>query len=288
MSGREPWRDAAYRPVSVVGMAELRAKPDSYGAAPELKWVAVADLVIDTSYQRDITREGVSNIRKIAENFSWAKFGAVIAAPCGSKFAVIDGQHRATAAALLGIRDVPAQVVPLSRAEQAGAFNAINAVITRVHTLHAFAAACAAGDADALAVQDAAAAGGVTVSRYPRERSKLAPGETVSVAALKRALKRHGRATLVRALKCLTRPAHNRQGAVNAVSIRAMALVLGDNASLAEHPRLFDAMDTLPAREFADWIDSSSGGPEVVSISYEIADALREQLGKLAGQRGRA
>lgn len=282
------WRCAAFRAISAAGFAALSERPADFGPAPELKWIAVADLVIDTSYQRDISRQGVTNVRAIAANFSWAKFGALIVAPVDGKFAVIDGQHRVTAAALLGIRDVPAQVLAIARQEQAAAFNAINSVVTRVHTLQSHAAAVAAGEPDAVEIHDVAAAGGVAICRYPKERAKMAPGETVAVVALKRALKRFGRPLLVAALKCLTRSAHNRPGSVNQASVRVMTLALNDSPDLMlAGPRLFAAMDSIAPRDFADWIDSADGPAAAHSVAREVAEALCDALECTAGRRAR-
>ena len=74
---------------------------------------------------------------------------AGLAPVAGGKFAIIDGQHRATAAALIGIETVPAQVIVADRIEQASAFKSINGQVTRVNKLALHHAAVAAGDAEA-------------------------------------------------------------------------------------------------------------------------------------------
>ncbi|MEP9354897.1 ParB N-terminal domain-containing protein [Xanthobacter sp. KR7-65] len=69
---------------------------------------SVQKLVVDPEYQREMSRRGVSNVRRISENFDWSKFAPVIVAPVeGGRFAVVDGQHRTTAAMLRGIESVP-------------------------------------------------------------------------------------------------------------------------------------------------------------------------------------
>jgi hypothetical protein len=80
-------------------LVEVRAgRP---GPAPQLLWIEIKDLVIDPSYQRHIGKRGAANIRQIAENFDWSKFAPVIIAPIeGGQYAVVDGQHRTTAALL--------------------------------------------------------------------------------------------------------------------------------------------------------------------------------------------
>jgi ribosomal protein L18 len=274
-------RPLALRAISGVGFAPLAALPRAFGPEPELRWVAIADLVVDESYQRNIDRRGVSHVRAIAENFSWAKFGAVICAPAHGakdKFAIIDGQHRATAAALLGIAYVPAQVIALTRGEQAVAFSAINIAVKRLHTLHAHAAAVSAGDPDAVAIDAVVREAGVSISRYPQERDQMELGETGCVGALKRALRRHGREILLAALRCLTRPKHNRQGAVNALSLRAMLTALAQHPALPGHPGLLAAMDTIDARALRDWMASCANAPEASGVGFEIARELMAAL----------
>lgn len=268
---------AAYRTISSVGMTPLpKDVARVFGPEPELAWLPVAELVIDTSYQRDINRQGVTNIRRIAENFNWAKFGAVICAPAeGGLYAVIDGQHRVTACALLGIRRAPCQIVAIDRAAQAAAFNAINSVVTRVHTLHAFAAAVTAGDPQAIEVAAVAARAGVEICRYPKERMRLNPGQTVAVAALGKALKRYGADVLTLALQCLRLPQHDRIGNINAVSIPLMTRAIGSDPRLAEKPtRTLAAMAKYDAREFADLVDSCTCAADVAACVREVADAL--------------
>jgi ParB-like nuclease domain len=79
----------------------LRLEPGDREPAPQLLWIEIKDLVIDPSYQRHIGKRGAANIRQIAENFDWSKFAPVIIAPIeGAQYAVVDGQHRTTAALL--------------------------------------------------------------------------------------------------------------------------------------------------------------------------------------------
>ncbi len=86
--------------------------PFEPGPAPLLQWVKIAELVVDDRYQRPIYGAGRVNVRRIAEAFSWAKFAPIVVSPVeGGRFAIVDGQHRATAALLRGIEAVPAQVI---------------------------------------------------------------------------------------------------------------------------------------------------------------------------------
>src|SRR4051812_451900 len=106
---------ADIRAIETTGYAKLKA-PDTFGKAPKLDWIAISALVIDRQYQREITKLGRKNIRHIAENFHWSMFTTVMVAPIGGgKYAIVDGQHRTTAAALVGIEKVPCQMVDALR-----------------------------------------------------------------------------------------------------------------------------------------------------------------------------
>jgi hypothetical protein len=119
------------RAISVEGFE--KPKGMSPGPAPMLQWIRIAELVVDPTYQRPIIGKGRKNVDQIARSFSWSCFAPVVVSPVeGGKFAVIDGQHRTTAAALAGFETVPCQVVIAAQQEQAAAFKAINGITTAI------------------------------------------------------------------------------------------------------------------------------------------------------------
>lgn len=76
----------------------------SPGPAPQQLWIEIGELVVDDSYQRNIGKKGSENVRHTTENFDWSKFASVNVAPVeGGKYAIVDGQHRTTAAMLCGL-----------------------------------------------------------------------------------------------------------------------------------------------------------------------------------------
>ena len=68
---------------------------------PELKWLPVSSLYVDRSYQRAI-ESGASrkNLKAMTDDFQWALCGAITVCrdPKAERYAIIDGQHRFTAA----------------------------------------------------------------------------------------------------------------------------------------------------------------------------------------------
>jgi hypothetical protein len=131
------------RPISIEGFE--KPKSVSAGAAPMLQWLKITDLVVDPAYQRPIIGKGRQNVDRIARAFSWSCFAPVVVSPvAGGKFAIIDGQHRTTAATLVGFDSVPCQIVIAAKEEQAAAFKAINGTTTPISIMALHAAALVA------------------------------------------------------------------------------------------------------------------------------------------------
>lgn len=174
------------------------------GPAPQLTWLSIGLLVVDPAYQRGITSGGRKNIRTISENFRWTRFSPVIVAPIeGGRFAILDGQHRTTAASLIGIDSVPCQIVFATPGEQAEAFTAINGAITRVPSLTLHKAAVAAGDPEALRIQRVAGNAGIKILAHPKTELLQAPGETLAIGTLRDMIRAHGEDVVVLALRCI-------------------------------------------------------------------------------------
>lgn len=156
-------------------------------AAPMLQWVALSDLVLDGRYQREITPQGRRNIARIAQEFRWSRFSPLLVAPIeGGTFAVIDGQHRAHAAALCGIARVPVMAVLMDLAEQAQAFRAVNAAVTKVSGLQLFKAALAAGADWAVECDRVVADAGCTLRTSNVSSLQRRPGQITCIGLVRR------------------------------------------------------------------------------------------------------
>jgi hypothetical protein len=213
------------RAISTVGLTDC--PKSSSGATPLLQWVAIRDLIVNGSYQRDMSPKSRRNITRIAENFRWTFFAPVVVAPVeDGKFAIIDGQHRTTAAALCGIESVPCQIVVAEECEQAAAFKAINADTTPVSPVALYAAALAAGEAWAVELDHVCACADVELLRVLPKGGRLKPGQTVAVSALRRCLRRYGRDTLITALQCVTQTTNNAPALLTRTPIEAICRAL--------------------------------------------------------------
>lgn len=249
------------RSIETKGYAKL-AVPSSFGKVPKLEWLSIAALVVDPEYQREISNLGRKNIRHIAENFNWSMFGTVMVAAIGSsRFAIVDGQHRTTAAALCGIEKVPCQIVDALRGEQAAAFRAINGNTTRPHTIQLFHASVTAGEPNALRIIAVCKRAGVRIAKSLQSRRD---GETFSVGAIGKGIERHGEATVELALRMIVHSGDGRPEELNRTIIVAVIEVL------AIHP---------------DWQKNES----VLKIAFEdmnLEDMWRESTAQAARIKG--
>jgi hypothetical protein len=268
------------RSISVEGFE--KPKVAASGAAPMLQWLKVSDLVIDPTYQRPIVGKGHRNVDRIARSFSWSCFAPVVVSPVeGGKFAIIDGQHRTTAAALVGLESVPCQVVVAAREEQAAAFKAINGVTTPISRMALHAAALVAGEPGAVKISDVCARANVELLRYPVPSNDQSPGQTMAVGAIAQCLKRCGEEALITALQCVTETANNKSGALSANTIRALCDVLHANPTWRDSGlALFEAFDAinLEAIQACSVFDAAQKG---VSRVQAMTDRIRGELARL-------
>jgi hypothetical protein len=258
----------------------------SPGPAPFLQWIEIEKLVIDDIYQREIGRRGAMNVHQISENFDWSKFAPVIVAPVeGGLFAIVDGQHRTTAAILRSQEKVPCQVVQADRAKQAAAYAAVNGNITKTTAQQLYHAKVAARDEDALRLAEVCAIAGVEIVRRNLVQSQIKVGQTQAVGALSRCLTLYGRDTLITALQCITHTADGNAGFVRSTIIEALCEVLN------EVPAWRDAGETLLRTmdkfKFGDVWDQIAAGRDQIfpsTAKKTMADTVRKFLKKRLGQ----
>jgi ParB-like nuclease domain len=255
------------------------------GPAPIVQWLKICQLVVDPTYQRAIGNRGTTNIKAIAEHFNWSKFAPVIVAPIeGGRFAVVDGQHRATAALLRGLEEVPCQIVQADRAQQAAAYAAVNGNVTKTTPQQLFHARLAAGDIETTALAEVCAAAEVTIVRHNLWMARVTKGQTQAVGCLTRCLNEYGRATLITALQCITQTAHGNPGMVKPTYIEALCKVLKEVPEWRDAgEKLLRAMDEF---EFADVWDATTAEQKRAldsavkrKIVERIFDHLRHHLG---------
>lgn len=170
-------------------MSEPDTLPDP-GEVPVLDWISKELIDVDHAYQRP---EDQARAEKIARSFSWSKFGAIVVVPKpDGRYAILDGQHRAAAAKMHPMVDhLPAVLMPSVHGvtAEANSFIGLNAERKAVSGLELFHAKLAAGDEDAVTLDQVAQRAGVTVPRYPGSNN---PGETIAVNAIQALIGRRG------------------------------------------------------------------------------------------------
>lgn len=255
------------------------------GPAPQLLWIEIKNLVVDRTYQRDIGKRGAANIRHIAENFDWSKFAPVIVAPVeGGLYAVVDGQHRTTAAQLRKLEKVPCQVVQADRPQQAAAFAAVNGAVTKTTSQQLYYARLTAGNPECGALQDILSAAGVEIVKTNLVLARMKAGQAHCVGALLRCQREYGPATLITALQCITQTADGNAGFIRASIVEGICAVLHRNRKWCEAgDALLRAMDSL---SFPDMWDEVTGGTEQISpltalkaVSEFVTNHLAKTLG---------
>ncbi len=216
------------RPITPVTLAGLEAvrPPENFGPAPDLRWIGIDRLVVDPAYQRDLNRQSARHIRQIVERFDWRLFSAVIVSPIpGGQFAVVDGQHRATAAALCGIDHVPCQVIQADPGMQARAFEAINGKVIQVTKLAQYKAALAAGNEDAIKLRSICSKAGLRMLTSNFGQSCKA-GDTMAYNAVAQICSTLAEGVAVYVLRCARATVDTDGVYVRAQTIAAMSAVL--------------------------------------------------------------
>ncbi|MEW6256557.1 MAG: DUF6551 family protein [Pseudomonadota bacterium] len=254
------------------------------GAVPMLQWLPVAHLRVDPAYQREILGEGRRTVLAIARGFEWCKFAPVVVAPIeGGLYAVIDGQHRTTAAALRGAEQVPCLVVIADRARQAEAFAAINGQVTKISSMAVYHARVAAGDAEALKVAEICAQADVTILRSNQSAKRMKRGETIGASTLIQALARFGGETLALALKCVTWTAEGNPGMLGKPVIEGLCIALDAVPEWrADSGAVLDEMDDFdfPAELQAARATCNGGGQSLsAAFAGRVTAWLTAKLG---------
>ena len=212
----------------------------------------------------------------------WSCFAPVVVAPVeGGKFAIIDGQHRTTAAALVGFESVPCQVVIADQERQAAAFKAINGITTPISRMALHAAALVANEPWAVKLADVCKRAEVELLRYPVPTDRQDAGQTMAVGAIAQCLQRYGEETLITALQCVTQTTNNSPGALSARTIKALCNVLDSDRERRDRGlellQAFDAIDLMQLENEA----AVDAAVEKIGHVQAMADRIRLALNRV-------
>ena len=247
------------------------------GKIGTLETLPISKLVVDQTYQRAVSVASVKNIKRICAKFDWAKFLPVIVTRNGDHFCIVDGQHRTTAAATIGITEVPCYVLSCSASEAAAAFAAINGNVTPVQPIDLWFAELAAKEPSAVALQKVLDAAGVKVTR---KKEGFAVGETRSVNVLRRGLEFYGSTLLTTILQCIVETGNGNPGMIFGAIVNGVGHAIRTKPDLLAQPsKLFAIFDeiTLSAVVYDAKVENARTGnpPQFIitrTINSEIAD----------------
>lgn len=198
-------------------------------AAPDLEWVDVGLIDVDSNYQREIRP---ALVQRILKRFSWARFGAVVLSrKADGRYNIVEGQHRWKAAGLHpDVQAVPAVIVPhAGTADEAGNFLAINRDRMSVTSVEQYWAGLTAGDETAKAISAVLQSAGCDV--VPAQ-GYYRPHLTNSIGAVRRCLERHGEGATRRALLAIRGAWPDEAQALRGTLITALARIIRNNAGL--------------------------------------------------------
>jgi hypothetical protein len=214
------------RPVSQLSLHRLEMKP-AVGDAPTVEWVDPTTLLVDEGYQRHLSERSIRLISKIIAGWDWRRFKPPIVARTPDGLEVIDGQHVAIGAASrpdVGL--IPVMVnAGVEKEARASAFIGHNRDRLGITPTQMHAAAAAAGDEDAITLDQVCARAGVVVLRNQPGNSLFKPGETIAVSAIGALINRHGALGARRVLEVL---ANAGRAPITARGIKAVELLLYD------------------------------------------------------------
>lgn len=161
---------------------------------PRFERAKPRDLMVDETYQRDLSERSVRLIRKIVSHWDWRTFMPPVVVRTAGGLHVIDGQHTAIAAASHPkIDDIPVMVVDADvMADRAKAFLGRNRdrIVVTPTQLHA--AAVIAGDDDAVTIDQVCRRAGIRILKNPPAAGFFQPGDTLAIKSVASLVSRRG------------------------------------------------------------------------------------------------
>ncbi|MBR9766134.1 MAG: ParB N-terminal domain-containing protein [Rhodobacteraceae bacterium] len=261
--------------IKVPEGAEVASAQDSL----RLDFIPIADLYVDRRYQRRTSANSRMRIRSMVAEFSWSKFGAIaVTEETDGRFSIIDGQHRAIAAAAIRASHVPAVIATGDVAAQAETFVGINAMRTSVASIDKFRARVAAADPVAVAVHKMLTE--LDISTDVPAGAGIRHRETRAVSTLEKLQKRHGQGVLFTALETLlnAQPGQNNLLTSFAIEVTAtvLAKMLDAGRDLERLDRTLAEIDFETLKEEATQLRKLTGG----QASAKGADLLLQRVNK--------
>jgi len=221
--------------------AEIRGRPGF------LRTIPIRDLRVDRGYRRRMTPRSARTAHKISMGFSWNAFSPLIVVQDGEVYQVVDGQFRAAAARTIGITELPCYVLDCDAAAAAGAYAAVNGVVSPVTPQDIWFAELFAKNPEVVALDSLLTHCGV---RIVRERESGRVGDTRSVNELRRAYTRFGPEVLEVILTAIIRTGDRGYGHLTGAVVNGIGQSLTRKPLLILEPdRFYRVMDPVNLHE---------------------------------------
>ena len=238
----EPIPSASLRGIEPINLAGLTpTTPSTTG--PIFEWVDPAALLVNETYQRDLSERSIKLIRRIIDGWNWTKFKPPVCSLGDHGLEVIDGQHTAIAAASHPhVAQIPVMIVETETVQdRASAFIGQNTDRLGITKMQLHRAAVAAGDEDALTIEQVCQRSGVRLLMAKPHRWTI--GDSVAVQAIGALIDRRGAMGARRVMEMLVKA---ECAPVTQAGLKAVEMILFDpDYAEADQENLPDAIKTL-------------------------------------------
>ncbi|MVA33638.1 DUF6551 family protein [Agrobacterium vitis] len=251
------------------------------GAKPELAFVPLDKIRVDSSYQRPLKPKRVAQILR---DFTWAQFGALmLVAQEDGFYTVYDGQHRFEAARKHPhISEVPAVIVELQQSfEEAQHFLGVNVNRSAISTVEKYWAGIEAGDEAMMRICAVLEEAGCEV--VPPGTKSPAPNRTSSINAIERALKSYGDDAVTQACRTLVAAWPKDNSALGGIMIQGLARLYRNNKRFIDHDRMAAKLKSRDRRILsadAEQLRKIGGGDAALAISKALVEIYNRGLQK--------
>ena len=252
---------------------------ENIGQLPDLRWVHIDKIIVDSSYQRELN---MKRVEKIAEGFEWRHFGALVLSQQGhDTYAVTEGQHRLEAARLHPRIDrVPAVVISgMDLKAEAANFVKINTARAAVSTVDRFWAAITAEDESALRLRRVLKSAGCDV--VPAQGVKK-PNLTNAVTAVERGINRFGERAVRLACTAIRESWPEDPNALKGIIITSLGRMFSANKTMSSERMVtvLRANDLATLAANADAMRKIMGGSAELGVCRTLEAAYNKGLRK--------
>ncbi|MBL8266026.1 DUF6551 family protein [Steroidobacter sp.] len=268
---------------------DRRKYPSPVGTRPSIEWIHLNRLSVDAAYQRSTDNDASRRlISSITAKFDWRLcMPLVVSRRAEDELVIIDGQHRWLAAC--NRDDIDSLPCCLFRyknmQEEARMFIVANRARKPISRLDDFYAAVAAGDEDALEIQQLVTDAGFRVARQVSQTA-LAPGEVVFTSGIASAIRKFGAKNTAAGLKHLSAVFSDQKLLHGGAILGALAMFLSNAGSEVDSDRLNRA---LRSKRIEEWglvtTGVKSGGSRLAVLRTAIAAAYEQSREATADPR---